>query len=98
MLILLYDVLIYIILSSFISWIFYFVYKKELLGGFIGGFIVAIAGSILGSLFGPYIKVITLFLLNGMYISHVNVIAALISGYLAVFVFNKINHDKQRPY
>ena len=79
-----------------LSWFFYYVRKKDLLGGFIGGLIVGIMGAILGSLGGKVLKWAIDFLQNGMLFSHVNVISGLLGGYIALYIFNRINHDKNR--
>ena len=87
--------LIYISLGAMLSWFFYSFRKKDLLGGFTGGLIVAFLGTTLGGFILRDIVIVVLnFLQNGL--GKVNVVAALIGGYLALHIYNKINHDKKR--
>src|SRR5688572_3805988 len=91
------DIIIYILLSALLSWIFYYWKRKDLLGGFVGGVIVGLLGSILGAFLLSWgVQWLLDILQQGFYISNVNVVASLLGGYLALYIFNKINHDKIR--
>ncbi len=78
-------------MSSF----FYFYLKKEIPFGFLGGFVFSLLGSILGVyLLGEVLKHTIIFLMNK--IGNVNIIAGLIGAYIFMYIYNKINHDKQK--
>ncbi|MDH5719680.1 MAG: hypothetical protein OEZ13_03570 [Spirochaetia bacterium] len=90
------DVGVYLILGGILSWLFYSWKRKDLLGGFIGGLVVGIFGSILGALLlHRPLKYSIDFLQKGLG-SNVDILAAIFGGYIALYIFNKINHDKQR--
>ncbi|HPY03243.1 MAG TPA: hypothetical protein PL161_08470 [Spirochaetota bacterium] len=80
------------------SWIFYHVKRKELFGGFIGGMVIGVLGALIGAfildrfLLEP-VKRVLQFLVYDM---DVNVVAAFIGAFFAVFIMNKLNHDKDR--
>lgn len=91
------DILVYIILGAGLSWLFYYSKRKDLLGGYTGGVIVGILGAVLGVfLIKEPIRWILDFLQSGLYISNVDVLAGVMGGYAALFIFNKINHDRTR--
>ncbi|MDH5718190.1 MAG: hypothetical protein OEZ22_11225 [Spirochaetia bacterium] len=90
------DIFVYVVIAGFLSWLYYYWRKKDLLGGFIGGIVVGLAGSILGALlFHKPLEVVIDFLQKGIG-SNVDILAAFIGGYTALFIFNKINHDRTR--
>lgn len=91
------DIIVYMILAAFLSWYFFYFRYKDLIGGFTGGMIVGLLGSVLGVLLGQKAISATLrFLQNGLNISNVDLFTASLGGYLALYVYNKINHDKRR--
>lgn len=64
-------------------------------------FLVALLGSlIILSIFQDIIRDIVFWLISpkvGIYqLSNVNLIAVLIGGYLALYIMNRINHNKER--
>jgi len=91
------DIIVYILLGALLSWFFYYYKYKDLIGGFTGGTIVGLLGSVLGVLLlhRPIMAILD-FLKNGMYISNVDLFTGILSGYFALYVYNKINHDKPR--
>lgn len=91
------DLLMYLLVGGLLAWLFYYYMRRELLGGFTGGLIVGVLGAILGAfLLNKIISAIIYHLQNGLLVSNVNIIAALLGSYVSVYIFNKINHDKRR--
>jgi hypothetical protein len=91
------DIIVYILLGALLSWYFFYFKYKDLIGGFTGGAIVGLLGSVLGVLLvRKPISMVLDFLQNGMYISNVDLFTGILSGYLSLYVYNKINHDKTR--
>jgi hypothetical protein len=91
------DILVYLIIAAVLSWYYYFFRFKDLIGGFTGGAIVGLLGSVLGVLiFRKPVTAILDFLQNGLYISNVDLFTGILAGYLSLYVYNKINHDKTR--
>ena len=39
---------IYLVIGALVSWIFYFIKRRDLFGGYIGGFAVGIVGALIG--------------------------------------------------
>ena len=91
------DIIVYVVLGSALSWIFYYYKRKDLLGGFAGGLVVAVLGAVLGVLIlSKPAKILIAFLQKGMGISDVDVLTGAIVGYGALYVYNRINHDRTR--
>lgn len=89
---------IYLGLGAIVSLIFYNVKKRDLFGGYIGGFVVGVIGAIIGgfvldSLFRTYIEAIILFLWQ---VTGANVILGFVGAYAAVYIMNRLNHDRER--
>ena len=93
---LLLDIVIYFLLGLFLSWIFYYIKRKDLLGGFAGGLVIGMIGSVLGVLVLSDIVKKIIDIMQSM-IGNVDVLTGLLTGYLALFIYNKINHDRTRP-
>lgn len=89
---------IFIALGAIASFIFYHLKKKDLLGGYIGGLVVGIIGALIGEfvlhqfLYNITVKILD-FLSTGI---GVNVIAGFLGAYGALYVMNKLNHNKER--
>jgi uncharacterized membrane protein YeaQ/YmgE (transglycosylase-associated protein family) len=91
------DFLVYIALGAIISWFFFFLRRLDLLGGFLGGTVVALIGAILGAfLLQKPLSFVIDALQNGLGFSNVNVIAALIGGVVSVLLLSKINNGRKR--
>ncbi|WP_001052859.1 hypothetical protein [Leptospira interrogans] len=95
------DVLFVVGISGGLSWYYYYYKRKDLLGGFWGALIVALLGSlIILSLLQDFIRSVVLWLVSpkfGIYqISNVNLLAVLLGGLLALYIMNRINHNKER--
>lgn len=87
------SLVILIGLGAIVSAIFYYVRKKDLFGGFIGGLTVGVIGAIIGALLIDKLAFIIKFLTEG---AGINVIAGFFGAYIAVYIMNKLNHDKDR--
>lgn len=91
------DIVFYIVLGAALSWYFFYWRKRDLLGGYVGGLIVGLLGAILGGfvlkqIIDPAIEIMQ----KGFYITNVNVLDSLLGGFLALYIYNKINHDRSR--
>lgn len=87
------SLVILIGLGGLVSAIFYFMKKKDLFGGFIGGLVVGVIGAIIGALLIDKLSDVIAYLTEG---AGINVIAGFFGAYIAVFIMNKLNHDKDR--
>lgn len=91
------DILVYLAVGAGLSWYFYYWRRRDLLGGFAGGLIIAVIGAILAMfLYQSLLKEILEFILTKM--SNVNILVALAGGFTALYFFNRINHDRPRSY
>ena len=91
-------VTIYLIIAAGVASVFYHLKRRKLFGGYIGGFIVAIIGVVIvefviGQLFMESTEKILNFLVRG---TGVNIITGFLGAYGAVYLMNKLNHDKER--
>lgn len=89
---------IFLCLGALVSFIFYHLRKRDLFGGYIGGLVVGFIGAIIGGYVLDYLfynisAVILEFLSRGI---GVNVIAGFIGAYAAIYVMNRLNHDRER--
>lgn len=91
-------IVLYIGLGAIVAFIFYSLKKRDLFGGYIGGLVVGVIGALIGglvldSLF--YDKIVTIldFLSRG---AGVNLIAGFIGAYAALFIMNRLNHNRER--
>ena len=91
-------IVICVALAALVSFIYYSMKRRELFGGFIGGLVVGTIGAIIGVyildyLFFDIVAKILEFL--SMTIG-VNMIAGFIGAYAALYVMNRLNHDRER--
>lgn len=91
-------ILIFLAIGAIISFIFYFIRRRDLFGGYIGGLVIGFIGATIGGYLLDYLfynitVAIMEFLSRGI---GVNVIAGFIGAYIAVAVMNRLNHDKER--
>ena len=91
-------IVLYIGLGAIVAFIFYSLKKRDLFGGYIGGLVVGVIGALIGglvldSLF--YDKIVTIldFLSRG---AGVNLIAGFIGAYTALYIMNRLNHNRER--
>lgn len=90
----------YIAVSAAVSWYFYFFRRYELIGGYIGGVIIAFLGSVIFSrLLDNVFQMVIGWLMNPSYGSlkiKVNLIATATGAILMIYILIKINHDRIR--
>ena len=85
-------------IGALVAFIFYSLKKRDLFGGFIGGLVVGVIGALMGAFLLDFIfydimvKVME-FLSRG---AGVDVIAGFIGAYTALYIMNRLNHDKER--
>ncbi len=91
-------ILIYLALGASVSWIFYYFKRRDLFGGYIGGLVVGVVGALIGGfILDKLFLEITIKVLNFLvYTTGVNIIAGLIGGYIAVYIMNRLGHNKER--
>ena len=91
-------VAIYLGLGALVSWILYYLKRRDLFGGFIGGMVVGVIGALIGGfILDKLLLDITINVLSFLvYESGVNIIAGFIGGYIAVYIMNRLTHDKER--
>lgn len=85
-------------IGAVVSIIFYYFKKRDLIGGFLGGMVVGVIGAIIGAfildaLLLDITKKVLHFLVEE---AGVNIIAGFIGAYFAVYIMNRLNHDKER--
>ncbi len=91
-------IIIYLGLGAIVSWIYYYVKKRDLFGGFIGGLVVGVIGALIGGfildrlLLDIAIRVLRFLAID----AGVNIITGLIGAYAAVYIMNRLNHDRER--
>ncbi len=91
-------IVLYIGLGALVSWIYYNLKRKDLLGGYIGGLVVGVIGALIGGfILDRLLLDITIRVLRFLvYDTGVNLIAGFIGGYAALYIMNRLNHDKER--
>ncbi|TAL37113.1 MAG: hypothetical protein EPN93_06730 [Spirochaetes bacterium] len=94
------DTGLYIGLGALVAWIFYHVKNRDLLGGYIGALVVGVIGALIGGILldrlTPYVKIFLQILIGERGPHSVNLIAGFIGGFIALFVMNRLNHNKAR--
>ena len=91
-------IVIYLLIAAGVASIFYHLRRKKLFGGYIGGFIVAIIGVVIGEfVIERLLMEKTIEILNFLVkTTGVNIITGFLGAYGAVYLMNKLNHDKER--
>ncbi len=91
-------ILLYVGLGALVSWIYYYLKRRDLLGGFIGGLVVGVIGALIGGfILDRLLLDITIKILRFLvYDTGVNLIAGFIGAYAALYIMNRLNHDKER--
>jgi len=85
-------------IGALVSWIFYYLKKRDLFGGFVGGMVVGVIGALIGAfIIDRLLLDITIKILRFLAIdAGVNIIAGFIGAYAALYIMNHLNHDKTR--
>jgi len=91
-------IVIYLSLGALVSYIFYSLKRRDLFGGYIGGLVVGVIGALIGGfildyLFFDIVAIVMEFLSRG---AGVDIIAGFIGAYAALFIMNKLNHNRER--
>lgn len=91
-------IVIYLALGAFVSWIFYNIKRRDLFGGYIGGLVVGVIGALIGGfiLDKLFLDIAVKVLSFLVYDTGVNIIAGLIGGFIAVYIMNRLGHNKER--
>ena len=89
---------IYVGLGAIVSWIYFSFKRRDLFGGYIGGLAVGVIGALIGGfILDRLLLEITIKVLEFLvYETGVNVLAGFIGAYVAVYVMNRLGHDKER--
>jgi uncharacterized membrane protein YeaQ/YmgE (transglycosylase-associated protein family) len=89
---------IYLGLGAFVSWVYYKIKRRDLFGGYIGGWVVGVIGALIGGfiLDKLFLDISIKILKFLVYDTRVNIIAGLIGGFIAVYIMNRLNHNKER--
>lgn len=85
-------------LGALVSWIFYYLKRRDLFGGFIGGMVVGVIGALIGAfIIDKLLLEITIRVLKFLvYYFDIDIIAGFLGAFFAVYIMNKLNHDKTR--
>jgi uncharacterized membrane protein YeaQ/YmgE (transglycosylase-associated protein family) len=89
---------IYLSLGALVAFIFYNIKRRDLFAGYIGGLVVGVIGALIGGFildklfYDISVKVLE-FLSRG---AGVNIIAGFLGAYAALYIMNRLNHNKER--
>ena len=91
-------IILYLGLGALVAAYFYHLKRRDLFGGYIGGFVVGVIGALIGGfiidmIFNDIVTKILLFLSEK---AGVNLIAGFIGAYGALYIMNRLNHNKER--
>lgn len=87
-------ILIIIGLGALVSFIFYILKRRDLFGGYIGGMVIGVIGALIGAYVLNSVTLIILDLLGKN--RYVNIISGFIGAYVALYIMNRLNHNKER--
>lgn len=87
-------IVIFLFVGAVVSFIYYTIRRRDLFGGYIGGLAIGFIGALIGGLVLDQALLIAIdFLARDV---GVNVIAGFIGAYGAVYIMNRLGHDKVR--
>lgn len=87
-------ILIIIALGALVSFIFWTLKRRDLFGGYVGGMVIGVIGALIG---GYVLNNITMIIMDFLARnSYVNVISGFIGAYAALYIMNRLNHNKER--
>jgi uncharacterized membrane protein YeaQ/YmgE (transglycosylase-associated protein family) len=90
------EIVVVLAIGAFVSFIFYSLKRRELFGGYIGGMVIGVIGALIGGFVLNHITLVIIdFLARNKYVN-VNVISGFIGAYFALFIMNKLNHNRER--
>jgi uncharacterized membrane protein YeaQ/YmgE (transglycosylase-associated protein family) len=86
-------------IGAVMAWVYYSLMKRDLFGGFVGGMVVAVIGALIGaylldSLLLVYVEKLLKFLVYNP--ARVDIIAGFLGAWAALYIMNRLNHDKTR--
>ncbi|HOW82802.1 MAG TPA: hypothetical protein PK573_09590 [Spirochaetota bacterium] len=89
---------IYLALGALVAAIFYHIKRRDLFAGYIGGLVVGVIGALIGGfildkIFYDITVKILEFMSRG---AGVNMIAGFLGAYAALYIMNRLNHNKER--
>ena len=84
--------LIYAVIGFGVALIYYFIFKKPMLGNFWGALVVALVGSFLGGVVGTVFAGIIAALAN---LNSVNIFPPIITAFLVIWIFSKVSERKE---
>ncbi len=95
------DFLFFVGASALVAWYYFFYLRKDLLGGFWGAMLVACVGAlIVFALLQNVIRDVIMWLMSpkigSTQLSHVNLIAIFLGAFFALYIMNRINHNRER--
>ncbi|MDY6933726.1 MAG: hypothetical protein SVZ03_05805 [Spirochaetota bacterium] len=92
------SIAIYLGLGAIVAWIFYYAKRRDLFGGYIGGMVIGVIGALIGGfILDKLLLDVSIRIMQFLvYETGVNVIAGFIGGYLAVYIMNRLTHDRER--
>jgi len=89
-----FAICIIIALGAVVSFIFWTIKRRDLFGGYIGGMVIGVIGALIG---GYMLNNITMAIMDFLAKnSYVNVISGFIGAYVALYIMNRLNHNKER--
>lgn len=92
------SIVLYVGLGAAVSWIYYYLRRRDLLGGYIGGLVVGVIGALIGGfILDRLLLDIAIRILRFLvYDTGVNLIAGFLGAYGALYIMNRLNHNKER--
>ncbi|GBF50145.1 hypothetical protein LPTSP4_16690 [Leptospira ryugenii] len=95
------DILFFFLASAACAYYFYYYKRRDLLGKFWGSTLVAGIGAlIVFATLQTYIRDIIMWLMSpkigSTQLSNVNLVAIFLGGFIALYIMNRINHNKER--